>query len=189
MTRGPDRGGPTGARRLDRGPARRLDPHGCGPIPVRKADGMLGWPPAREPRTPRRVSSSRSRSAAGASDGARSLPAVDKDDAPSVRSMSPVRRPVNVGGWSARWRPRHPRFHIEPAIDAMLRRGILVATALFCLACGRSAPAPVPPTEDAARIACDRFAARAIQAADGDAAAELADHATRCYRALAPEAG
>lgn len=70
----------------------------------------------------------------------------------------------------------------------MLRRTMFAATTLIFLACGRSTPAPAPPTEEAARIACDRFAARAIQAADGDAAAELAARATQCYRALSAEA-
>ena len=56
--------------------------------------------------------------------------------------------------------------------------------ALFLAGCGRNAAPPPPPTEDAARIACDRLAARAIQTADAVQAAVLTERAAECYAAL-----
>jgi hypothetical protein len=61
---------------------------------------------------------------------------------------------------------------------ALLLGGLMLA------ACGGSAPQAAPPTEDAARITCDRFAARAIQTADVAQAASLSSRAATCYSAL-----
>lgn len=64
---------------------------------------------------------------------------------------------------------------------------VIISIALSTLViagCGRKAAPPPPPTEDAARIACDRLAARAIQTADASEAATLTGRAAECYAAL-----
>lgn len=66
----------------------------------------------------------------------------------------------------------------------MHRIPLLAAVTLQLCACGRGAPAAAPPTEDAARIACDRFAARAIQTGDPAEAAALSRQAAECYARL-----
>lgn len=68
----------------------------------------------------------------------------------------------------------------------MHRLPLLALVAVHLCACGRGAPPAAPPTEDAARIECDRFAARAIQAGDPAEAAALSASATECYTALQP---
>lgn len=55
---------------------------------------------------------------------------------------------------------------------------------LVIAACRGNTPASAPPTEDAARIACDRFAARAIQTGDPAEASNLSRRAADCYAAL-----
>lgn len=66
-----------------------------------------------------------------------------------------------------------------------MRRLFLLSLVAAFTACG-STPAAAPPTEDAARIECDRFAARAIQAAAQEDAARLAASAAECYAGLGP---
>ena len=64
---------------------------------------------------------------------------------------------------------------------------VIISIALSTLViagCGRKAAPPPPPTEDAARIACDRLAARAIQTADASEAATLTGRVAECYAAL-----
>jgi hypothetical protein len=65
-----------------------------------------------------------------------------------------------------------------------MNRLALLSALTIQLACGRGAPAAAPPTEDAARIECDRFAARAIQTGDPAEAAALSARATECYTRL-----
>lgn len=84
--------------------------------------------------------------------------------------MTSDRRAVNA---SPARGPAHVR---QPWLAGLL--------ALACLACGGKAPAAPPPTEEAARIACDGFAARAIQTGDTAEAARLSQRATECYTAL-----
>jgi hypothetical protein len=60
--------------------------------------------------------------------------------------------------------------------------------AVAACSCRGNAPPAAPPTEDAARIACDRFAARAIQTGDAREAALLSERAAACYTALEPGA-
>ena len=61
---------------------------------------------------------------------------------------------------------------------------VMVVGLLALGGCRGSTPPPAPPTEDAARIACDRFAARAIQTGDARDAASLSRQAADCYAAL-----
>ncbi len=66
-------------------------------------------------------------------------------------------------------------------LPRMVMTGLL---AIHLCGCGRGTPAAVPPTEDAARIECDRFAARAIQNGDPAEAASLSASAAECYATL-----
>lgn len=56
--------------------------------------------------------------------------------------------------------------------------------AAFLCACGGNAPPAVPPSDEPARLECDRLAARAIQRGNPGQAARLSSEASRCYAAL-----
>lgn len=73
---------------------------------------------------------------------------------------------------------------LAPISAVMPRSLILAATAALLHGCGGNSPPAAPPTEEAARIECDRFAARAIQVGDPAEAARLSARARDCYAAL-----
>ena len=82
-----------------------------------------------------------------------------------------------------------PRGAAAPQPDPeipMHRFPLFAMIAIQLCGCGRGAPAAAPATEDAARIECDRFAARAIQTGDPAEAATLSARAAECYTALQP---
>lgn len=87
--------------------------------------------------------------------------------------MAPDPRVVNARR-SLHIDPRYPMHRLYP----------LLILSLLLSACGRRTPPAAPVSEDAARIECDRYAARAIQVADTDEAAALARRAGECYSAL-----
>lgn len=73
---------------------------------------------------------------------------------------------------------------LKVAFAVMPRLLLLAAAAALVHGCGGNSPPAAPPTEEAARIECDRFAARAIQTGDPAEAARLTSRATDCYAAL-----
>lgn len=87
--------------------------------------------------------------------------------------MTPDRAAVNVSG---------RRLARSPLT-------MLAALAVTAGACRGNAPSAAPPTEDEARIACDRYAAAAIQQGDPLTAANLSRQAMECYTALEQEPG
>lgn len=138
--------------------------------------------PERELRTPRRRHSYRRPVAAGAWKMAH-------DPCRLSPPQGTVRRPAQLC--------HHARSASTPAsgpdaavaggsnlVPLLMRSASLLVIVLPLAACGPATPSAAPPTEDAARIECDRLSARAIQAPDGPAAAALAARATSCYRAL-----
>ena len=60
----------------------------------------------------------------------------------------------------------------------------LLAAAVLLAGCGGGPQRAAPPSDEPARLACDRLAARAIQVATPDEAAGLAGRAEECYQAL-----
>ena len=64
-------------------------------------------------------------------------------------------------------------------------RPLLPITVVLILAsCGGGTQRTTAPSDEPARLACDRLAARSIQVAEPGEAADLAAQAASCYRSL-----
>lgn len=85
--------------------------------------------------------------------------------------------------------PDRPAVNVSRRRAPRTRAALAALATLALVACRGNAPPATPPTEDAARIACDRYAAAAIQSGDPANAADLSRQATECYTALRPAPG
>ena len=70
-----------------------------------------------------------------------------------------------------------------------MRALIPTTVAVLLAGCGGGAQRTAAPSDEPARLACDRLAARAIQVADAVQASNLAARASSCYRDLLGESG
>lgn len=60
----------------------------------------------------------------------------------------------------------------------------LLVALLLLSGCGGGTQRAAPPSNEPARLACDRLSARAIQVAAAPEAADLATRAAGCYQSL-----
>lgn len=102
----------------------------------------------------------------------------------SLRSAPASVQEYAIGGPERQQYRNHTLAVINRPVAMRFDAIPLLTTLLFVAGCGGGTQRAAPPSDEPPRLACDRLAARAIQVASPDEAADLAGRAASCYETL-----